>query len=78
MSLKINGSIINTIKINGKEIFLGKINGSIIFDSQNTKTLNISIDGKNITVKDVEKGNYDLCYANDNGIIEDYEKIVSL
>ena len=78
MSLKINGSIINTIKINGKEIFLGKINGSIIFDSQNTKTLNISIDGKNITVKDVEKGNYDLCYANDNGVIEDYEKIVSL
>ena len=78
MSLKINGSIINTIKINGKEIFLGKINGSIIFDSQKTKTLNISIDGKNITVKDVEKGNYDLCYANDNGIIEDYEKIVSL
>ena len=47
MSLKINGSIINTIKINGKEIFLGKINGSIIFDNKNSKTLTISIDGKN-------------------------------
>ena len=75
MGLKINGSIINTIKINGTEICLGKINGETIF---NAKTLNISIDGKNIIVKGAGKGNYYLCYADNNGVIEDYEKIASL
>ena len=78
MSLKINGSIINTIKINGNEICLGKINGETIFNNQNTKTLTISINEKNIIVTGTKQGNYDLCYADDNGIIKDYEKIASL
>lgn len=78
MSLKINGSVINVIKINGREICLGKINGDVIFNNQNTKTLSISINKKNIIVEGTKQGTYDLCYANDGGVIEDYEKIASL
>ena len=78
MSLKINGSIIDTIKINGINISLGKINGSIIFTKQSDNSLRISLNGKNIIVKGSKKGNYELCYANDKGIIEDYESITTL
>lgn len=78
MSLKINGSTINTIKINGSEISLGKINGNIILIKQNNNDLIITLNGKNILISGNNKGMYSLCYANDSGIIEDYENITSL
>jgi hypothetical protein len=78
MSLKINGSIIDTIKINGSNISLGKINGDIIFTKQNNNDLSITLNGKNILINGKNKGIYNLCYANDSGIIEDYESITTL
>lgn len=36
MSLRINGSTINTMRINGSEISLAKLNGYVIFSKQDT------------------------------------------
>lgn len=78
MSFKINNQIYNGIKFNRQNIGQAKINGSFIFNSSNAKTLGINISDKNIIVKGNLTGNFDLYYANDEGIIEDYEKITSL
>ena len=78
MSLKINNQIYQKIRLNGENIAKAKINGNLIFNSSNAKTLGINIRDKNIFVNGNLKGNFELYYGNDEGIIEDYEKITSL
>lgn len=76
MSLRINNSNITQIKINGSNIQLAKINGEIVFqfDSANIK---LTFTDKTIKAVSDKDGSYDFYYANDNGIIEGYENIVS-
>lgn len=78
MSLKINNEIYNSIKFNSNNIVQGKINGNFIFNSSDIKPLEIDINDKNIIVNGNLVGDYELYYANEEGVIEDYEKITSL
>lgn len=76
MSLKINGSNINKIKINGSNIQLAKINGEIVFELLNA-TITLTFADKTIKAVSNKDGNYDFYYSNDDGLITDYDKIVS-
>lgn len=76
MSLKINGNTISKIKINGLNIQLAKINGEIVFQLENT-TIKLSFTDKTIKVISDTTGSYDFYYANDNGIISDYDRLFS-
>ena len=78
MSLKINNQIYKRIRLNGENIAKAKINGDVVFNSSSAKTLGININNKDIIVKGNLAGNFELYYANDKGVIEDYEKISSL
>ncbi|MGM9879435.1 MAG: metallophosphoesterase family protein [Bacilli bacterium] len=77
MGLKINNSNISQLKINGTNIEMVKFNGSIIFDGEDL-TITLTFSEKNITFLSNKTGIYDFYYADDNGIISDYEKIVTL
>lgn len=76
MSLRINNSNISKIRINGSNISLAKINGQIVFQFDGT-TITLTFTDKIIKAISNTKGTYDFYYANDNGIISDYDKIVS-
>ena len=76
MALKINGNNISKIKVNGTNIQLAKINGEIVFQFENA-TITLTFTDKNIKAISDTTGSYDFYYANDNGIISDYDKIVS-
>ena len=77
MGLKINNSNISQLKINGTNIEMVKFNGSIIFDGEDL-TITVTFSEKDITFLSNKTGIYDFYYADDNGIISDYEKIVTL
>lgn len=76
MSLRINNSHISKMKINGSNISLAKINGKVVFQLQNA-TITLTFTDKTIQAVSDTTGSYDFYYANDNGIIEGYDKIVS-
>lgn len=76
MSLRINNSNICQIKVDGSNISLAKINGEIIFQFGET-TVTITFTDKTIKAISNNDGSYDFYYANSNGIIDDYDKIVS-
>lgn len=76
MSLKINGFNISQVRINNSNISLAKINGSIVFQLDNA-TIKLTFTDKIIKAISDKDGNYDFYYANDDGIINDYDKIVS-
>lgn len=76
MSLRINNSNISQIRINGSNISLVKINGEIVFQFDGT-TITLTFTDKIIKAVSDKDGSYDFYYANDNGIISDYDKIVS-
>lgn len=76
MSLKINGNNINKIKVNGANIQLAKINGEIVFQFDNA-TITLTFIDKTIKVISDTTGSYDFYYANDNGIISDYDRLFS-
>ena len=73
MTLKINGNNISKIKVNGTNIQLAKINGEIVFQLENA-TITLTFTDKNIKAISDTTGSYDFYYANDNGIISDYDK----
>ena len=77
MGLKINNSNISQLKINGTNIEMAKFNGSIIFDGGDL-TITVTFSEKDIAFLSNKTGIYDFYYADDNGIISDYEKIVTL
>lgn len=76
MSLRINNSNISQIRINGSNISLAKINGEIVFQLENA-TITLTFTDKTIKAVTDKDGSYDFYYANDNGIIEGYDNIVS-
>lgn len=76
MSLRINNNSIAQMKINGANIGLAKINGSIVFQLNNA-TITLTIEDKKISAISDKNGSFDFYYANNNGILEDYDKIVS-
>ena len=76
MSLRINNSNISKIRINDKNISLAKINGEIVFQLEDT-TIKLTFADKTIKAISDKTGSYDFYYANDNGIIGSYDKIVS-
>lgn len=76
MGVKINNSNISQMKINGANIGLAKINGSIVFQLNNA-TITLTIEDKKISAISDKNGSFDFYYANNNGILEDYDKIVS-
>lgn len=75
MSFKINDNI-KQIKINGSNIQLAKINGSIVFQLEDA-TITLTFTDKTIKAVSTKTGTYDIYYASDTEIIEDYDKIVS-
>lgn len=77
MSLKINNKNIHKIRINNSDISIAKINGEIVFQLDDG-TITLTFTDKTINVISNKTGIYDFYYANDNGIIEDYDKIVKL
>lgn len=76
MSLKINSNNITKIKVNGVNIQLAKINGEIVFQFDNA-TITLTFTDKTIKVISDTTGSYDFYYANDNGIISDYDRLFS-
>lgn len=76
MSLRINNSNISRIVINGSNIQMCKINGKIVFQL-NDATITLTFTDKTITALSDKPGSYDFYYADNSGIIEDYDKIVS-
>lgn len=76
MSLRINNSNITQMKINGSNISLAKINGSIIFQL-NAAIITLTFTDKTIKALSDVTGSYDFYYANNNGILVEYDKIVS-
>lgn len=76
MSFKINNSNISQLKINGSNIELAKMNGEIVFRYENN-IIKLIFEGKTIKAISEKEGSYDFYYANANGILEDYDKIVS-
>jgi predicted phosphodiesterase len=76
MSLRINNSNIAKMKINGSNIQYAKINGSIVFKI-NDINITLTFNEKEIKAVSNKDGYYDFYYANDEGIISGYDKIVS-
>ena len=76
MSLRINNSNISQIRINGSNISLAKINGEIVFQIEDA-VITLTFTDKTIKAVSDKDGSYDFYYANDNGIIEGYDNIVS-
>lgn len=76
MSLRINNSNIASMKVNGSNIQYAKINGSIVFKINDTN-ITLTFNEKKIKAVSDKDGSFDFYYANDNGIISDYDKIVS-
>ena len=76
MSLRINNNSISKIRINSSNIKFAKINGEIVFQLENA-TIKVTFTDKTIKAISDTTGSYDFYYANDNGIINDYDKIVS-
>lgn len=76
MGLRINNSNITQMKINGSNIKLVKINNSIIFQLEDA-VITLTFTEKIIKAVSNKSDSYDFYYANDDGIINDYDKIVS-
>lgn len=77
MSLKIKNNI-TSIKLNNNYIQKAKINGNIIYELKGQVNITIIYSNNEFTVTSDKDGTYILYYANENGILSDYEKICSL
>lgn len=74
MSVKFINNI-SSIKINGNNIKQAKINGYIVFEMNGEVNITISYSNTDFTVVSDKTGTYNLCFADDNGILSDYEQI---
>lgn len=70
--MKINNSKISKIKFNGYFIKLVKINSNIVYQDE----ISMSLSNKTITI--TGDGTYDIYYADNNGVIANYDKICRL
>ena len=74
MSVKFINNI-SSMKINGSYIKQGKINGHVVFEMTGKVNINITYSDTDFTIMSDKTGVYDLCFANTNSVLDDYESI---